>query len=230
MILFKNLLLNLVDRQFLNHFASEAQRAVTDSPKMIVKRVQVTAQEIFERHDQLCPDIQAHIILRLCCLALGGYQVLVAETNNPQIAYFILKTTVGKLYQGFGQSMFRPLLWLSSDPVKVISNINWKKWNQLIYGKGFEFEQEVILNRVTLFVNQCAFHQFFVEQGEPHLTQAFCNWDRVWMDVIDGSNRPVKTERPTTISTGFDCCQFQCVRDTTKKGTENNDVILKQST
>ncbi|MDJ0706989.1 MAG: L-2-amino-thiazoline-4-carboxylic acid hydrolase [Leptolyngbyaceae cyanobacterium MO_188.B28] len=121
--------------------------------------------------------------------------------------------------------MFRPLLWLASDPVKTMSYINWKKWNQLIYGKAMEFDQEVKSDRVIFIVKRCAFHKFFLEQGEPHLTKVFCAWDRLWMDVIDESNRPIRMERPITISTGSDCCQFQCVRDIEKSGKVSNDVI-----
>jgi L-2-amino-thiazoline-4-carboxylic acid hydrolase len=223
-----NMLTNLVGKQFLRHLAYEAQKTVTSHKNEILKRTHIEAQELFEQHHQTCPDIQSRIILKLCCLVLASYRVLVAETDNPQTAYLIIKGTVGRLYQGFGRFMFLPLLWLASDPVKTISNINWKKWNQLVYGEGMEFDQEVTSDRVTLIVNRCAFHQFFVEQGEPRLTQAFCAWDRLWMDVIDDSNRPVRTERPTTISTGADCCQFQCVRDMGKTGKASNDVILEQ--
>lgn len=226
-LIFNNLLTNLVKKQFLRYLADEAQKAVTDQNE-IVERTYMTAQELFEQHNQTCSDIQSRIILELSCLALASYRVLVTETDNPQTAYLIVKDTIGQIYQSFGRFMLRPLLWLASDPVKTMSNINWKKLSQLIYGKGMEFDQEVTSDRVTLIVNQCAFHQFFVEQGEPRLTQAFCAWDRLWMDVIDNSNRPVRTERPTTISTGADCCQFQCIRDVAKKRKTNIDVILEQ--
>jgi hypothetical protein len=227
-LFFNNLLINIVRKQFQRHLAYEDKKTVTNHKNEIVERTHMAAQKLFEQHHQACLDIQSRIILELCCLALASYRVLVAETNNPQTAYLIVKGTIEQLYQGFGRFMFRPLLWLASDPVKTMSNINWKKWNQLIYGKGMEFDQEVTSDRFTLIVNRCAFHKFFVEQGEPRLTQAFCAWDRLWMDVINDSNRPVRTERPITISTGADCCQFQCVRDMEKIGKAKNDVILEQ--
>jgi len=54
--------------------------------------------------------------------------------------------------------------------MKTIARIDWQKWNEKMYGKSFEFYQEITSDRVTIIVNRCAFHQFFVEQGEPHLT------------------------------------------------------------
>jgi L-2-amino-thiazoline-4-carboxylic acid hydrolase len=227
-LFFNNLLINMVRKQFLRHLAYKYKKIVTNHENEIIEPAHMMAQELFEQHHHACPDMQSRIILELCCLALASYRVLAMETANQQIAYFIVKGTIEQLYQGFGRLMFRPLLWFASDPVKTMSNINWQKWNQLIYGKGMEFDQEVTSDRVTLIVKRCAFHQFFVEQGEPRLTQAFCAWDRSWMDVIDDSNRPIRTERPTTISTGSDCCQFQCVRDMGKIEKAKNDVILEQ--
>ena len=97
-----------------------------------------------------------------------------------------------------------------------------------MYGPGMEFDQEDTEGSVDLIVRRCGFHQFFVEHEEPHLTRVFCEWDRNWMDVIDQSNRPVRTERPTTISTGGDCCRFRFIRDAEKSGKEPNDVVLVQ--
>jgi hypothetical protein len=48
------------------------------------------------------------------------------------------------------------------------------------------------------------------------------------MDVLDRSPRPIRTERPTTISTGAARCQFQCIRDLDKTGKAKNDVILER--
>lgn len=226
--LFDSLFANVVGKRFLHHFTAEVQMAVPGRCDEIVARTRTGAQELFRCDQDTCPDAQAQVILGMCCLTLAGYQALLEEINSSQNAYLIVKATVGRLYRGLGTFAFRPLLWLSNDPVKQISKINWTKWNQLIYGKGMEFDQDVTSDKATLIVNRCAFHHFFTEKGEPHLTQAFCAWDRVWMDVIDDSSRPIRTERPTTISTGSNCCQFQCVRDTAKAKKPRNDVILEQ--
>lgn len=112
----------------------------------------------------------------------------------------------------------------------MIAKLNMAKWGQRMYGTSMGFAQEQTSDRVTLIVNRCAFHRFFVEHGEPELTQLLCAWDRHWMDVIDSSKKPVRTERPTTISTGGDCCRFHFVRDEAKAGKPKSDVILEQQT
>lgn len=48
-----------------------------------------------------------------------------------------------------------------------------------------QFDQEETLDSVELLVRRCAFHQFFVEHGEPALTRVFCEWDRNWMDIVN---------------------------------------------
>ena len=102
------------------------------------------------------------------------------------------------------------------------------KQGQRMYGKSMEFADENTDDSADMLVTRRAFHQFFVDQGEPSLTVLICAWDRNWMDVIDQSNRPVRTERPTTISTGGDCCRFRFIRDAEKAGKEPNDVVLVQ--
>ena len=102
------------------------------------------------------------------------------------------------------------------------------KQGQRMYGKSMEFADENTEDSADMLVTRCAFHEFFVGHGEPSLTVLICAWDRNWMDVIDQSARPVRTERPTTISTGGDCCRFRFIRDAEKSGKEPNDVVLVQ--
>lgn len=224
--LFDRLLATSLTKQFLASLRVEVRAVLPKIKDTIVERTGAAAQELFDRDGRNCPDLPARMILRLCCLVLASYRILVAETNDTQTAYPIVKSTVSKLGASFGRLMFSPLLWFYSDPVMRMSKINWQKWNQLIYGKSMEFGQENSVDRVVMIVNKCAFHQFFVEHGEPQLTQVFCAWDRLWMDVLDRSPRPIRTERPKTISTGSNCCQFHCIRDSEKIGKAKNDVIL----
>jgi hypothetical protein len=224
--LFDRLLAGSLNKQFLASLRVEVRDVLPDIADTIVKRTGGTAQELFDRDSRNCPDLPARTILRLCCLVLASYRILVAETTDLQMAYSIVKGTISNLGTSFGRFMFSPLLWFYRDPVMKMSKINWQKWNQLIYGKSMEFGQENSADRVIIVVNKCAFYQFFVEHGEPQLTQVFCAWDRLWMDVLDRSPRPIRTERPTTISTGSNCCQFHCIRDAEKIGKAKNDVIL----
>ncbi len=193
---FDHWLANIAGKQFLQRFLANTQNVVPRNNHDLIDRTCRSAQLLFNQEKTTCPDTQATIILGLCTLTLASYRELVAEIDHEQTAYLVVKSTVGQLYQGVGRFMFRPLLWLSRDSVTLMSKINWKKWNQRIYGQGMEFDQEVSSDSVSLIVNRCAFHHFFERQGEPHLTQVFCAWDRLWMDVVDASTRPIRTERP----------------------------------
>ena len=44
--------------------------------------------------------------------------------------------------------------------------------------------------------------------------------------VLDASPRPIRTERPTTISTGAERCHFHFIRDPAKAGKGTRDVVL----
>jgi len=227
---FGSLTANAWGRSFLRHFATEVNRAVPKESRDLVERTCAAAQALFDGRRQTLPDPQAQTILGMCSLVLAGYRELGATLGDSQTAFNIVKAAFHQTYQTFAKFMYRPLLWFSRDPVKLMAKISMKKWGQWMYGTSMGFDQEQSADRVTLVINRCAFHQFFVEHGEPELTQLLCAWDRHWMDVIDASKRPVRTERPTTISTGADCCRFHFVRDTTKEGKSKSDVILERRT
>jgi hypothetical protein len=91
-----------------------------------------------------------------------------------------------------------------------------------------EFAEEKTDDAVVLVVRRCAYHQFFIDHGEPALTPVLCMFDRVWMEIIDRAPRPIRTERPSTISTGGDSCRFRFIRDHNKRGVEPVDVVLVQ--
>jgi hypothetical protein len=67
-----------------------------------------------------------------------------------------------------------------------------------------------------------------VDHGEPTLTPVVCAFDHFWMDILDRSSRPIRTERPSTISTGGDCCRFRFIRDNEKGEVKTADIILVQ--
>jgi len=222
-----NPFVNAWGKGFLRHLTTELNRTFPNSIQEILERTRLTAQALYDSRSQTLPDRQAGTILGMCSLVLAAYRELKITLGNQQSALDVVKAAVHRNYEAFGKFMNRPLLWISRDPVTLLSRLNLKRWSQWMYGKSMEFEQDTAADRVPLLVNRCAFHQFFVEQGEPELTQLFCAWDRHWMDVIDESKRPVRTERPSTISTGADSCRFHFVRDARKEGKSKIDVILK---
>jgi hypothetical protein len=91
-----------------------------------------------------------------------------------------------------------------------------------------EFAEEKTDDTVVLVVRRCGYHKFFVDHGEPTLTPVLCIFDHVLMDILDRSSRPVRTERPSTISTGGDSCRFRFIRDQDKRAAEPVDVVLVQ--
>ena len=121
--------------------------------------------------------------------------------------------------------MIRVLLWCTRDPVTWLSRKSLAELSRRRYGVRMGFEDEVAPDRATLIVTHCAFHQFFVEHGAPQLTRLFCEWDGYWMDAFDASSRPIRTERPTTISTGAERCHFHFIRDPAKAGKGPRDVV-----
>jgi len=175
---FGSLTANAWGKSFLHHFATEVNRAVPKGSRDLVERTRAAAQALFNSRCQTLPDTQAQTILGMCSLVLASYRELRATLGDSQTAFNIVKAAFHQTYQTFGKFMYRPLLWFSRDPVQRMMKLNMTKWGQWMYGTSMGFAQEQTVDRVTLVINRCAFHQFFVEQGEPELTQLLCAWDR----------------------------------------------------
>jgi hypothetical protein len=164
---FGSLTANTWGRSFLRHFAAEVNKAAPNGNRDLVERTHAAAQALFDSCRQTLPDAQAQTVLGMCSLVLAGYRELKAALGDSQTALNVLKAAFSQTYQTFGKFMYRPLLWLSRDPVKMIAKLNMAKFGQRMYGTSMGFAQEQASDRVTLIVNRCAFHQFFVEHGEP---------------------------------------------------------------
>ena len=216
---------NAFGNRFLRHLGVEAKAAVSN-PHAVLRNSRDAAQRLFDARRGSLPDKQAQMIVGVCSLVLAAYRELGAGGLDSKAAFEIARRGFYRTYQTPTKLMTRAMLALSRDPVKALSRRSLKAMSERMYGATMEFGQEVTHDTVDLIVNRCAFHQFFVDNGEPQLTPIFCGWDRNWMDVIDASNRPVRTERPTTISTGADRCRFRLVRDDSGRPKRPKDVIL----
>lgn len=76
---------------------------------------------------------------------------------------------------------------------------------------GFEVERDdtdAYLQGIT----RCFYHDFFVTNGTPELTPAFCASDGSWIGGIDSECHGVRFERPTTLGWGHDRCRFHFYR------------------
>lgn len=220
---------NAWSRNFLRHFAAEVGEAVPSGTSAILERTRTAALELFQSRRAALPDVQGRLVIAMGSLVLAGFRVL-AETLGRERAHAITRQAFQRTYRSLGRLMYRPLLWLSSEPVRTLARMDFARWGRRMYGDSMGFGQERGPDRVTLVIHRCAFHEFFAEHGEPELTKLLCAWDRHWMDVLDASRRPVRTERPTTISTGGDCCRFHFVRDPDKLGKPKADVVLEEGT
>ena len=217
---------NAFARRFLRHLTDEVNKVFPGDGRPVVHRVRDAAQALFDARSHGLPDLQARRNLCMCALVLAGYREVLGQAGDPQQALAVVREACCRTSQIPMRLMMRVMLWCIRDPVTWLSRNSLAALSRRQYGASMGFEDEVAPDRATLIVTRCAFHQFFVEHGEPQLTRIICEWDRHWMDVLDASPRPIRTERPTTISTGAERCHFHIIRDTAKAGKETRDVVL----
>ena len=228
---FGSLQANSWGNTFLRHLRKEVEVTLPAETRPVLERVRDAAQQLFDAESQSLPDKQAHMILGMCAVVLAAYRELVTVTDDAQRAYTIVDAAFRKSYQTLGKLMYGSLLLFARDPVQRLSGMDLKKRGQKVMGSSMDFAQETSADSTTMIVTRCAFHQFFVDHQEPSLTRLVCAWDRNWMDVLNNSKRSIRIERPSTISTGAETCQFRFIRDTSKQGksAQENDVILAQN-
>ena len=229
---FGNPVTNVLGYFFIRNCRRELRRkapgAELSDADLLVARIRDHTQQVFDRSAMALPDPQARVIYAYCSLLLAAFREFRAETGDAAGAYAF----AGKVFQ---QTLERPMRWLiklwlrlARDPVGFLSRWSLARLFQRNQGTSMEFAEEKTNDTVVLVVNRCAYHKFFVDHGEPTLTPVLCMFDRVWMEIIDRSSRPVRMERPSTISTGGDSCRFRFIRDHDKRGVEPVDVVLVQ--
>jgi hypothetical protein len=192
---------------------------------VLVENVKRGSQKIFDDERASLPDRRARLVLTLCSLILTSYRELLILTGDSTQASDIVGKALLQTNQKPAKLLTRAFILSLPNPFQLISRVSIKGISRLTYGKSMGFEQERTENSVSLIINRCAFHQFFIDHGEPQLTQLLCLWDRNWMDPINRSRRPLRIERPTTISTGSETCQFRFVQDDVKESRETIDVL-----
>ena len=173
-------------------------------------------------------DPQARVIYAYCSLVLAAFREFRVETGDAAGAYAFARTVFQRTLERPCRWLPKIWLWLARDPVGFLSRWSLARLFQRNQGTSMEFAEEKTDDAVVLVVRRCAYHQFFVDHGEPTLTTVLCMFDRVWMEIIDRSARPVRMERPSTISTGGDSCLFRFIRDHGKGVVEPVDVVLVQ--
>lgn len=229
---FGNPVINVLGYFFLRNCRRELQRkaprAELPDADLLVARIRDHTQRVFDASVAALPDPQARVICAYCSLLLAAFREIRAETGDDAGAYAFARTVFQQTLEPPWRWLIKLWLWLARDPVGFLSRWSLARLSQRSYGTSMEFAEEKTYDAVVLVVRRCAYHQFFVDHGEPTLTPVLCMFDRVWMEIIDRSPRPVRTERPSTISTGGDSCRFRFIRDHDKRGAEPVDVVLVQ--
>jgi L-2-amino-thiazoline-4-carboxylic acid hydrolase-like protein len=165
-------------------------------------------------------NIVGYFFLRNCRRELQGKAL--DEAYAYAFARKVLQQTLERRW------LFKLLLRLARDPVGFMNRWSLLQLFQRSQGKAMEFAEEKTEDTAVLVVRRCAYHKFFVDHGEPALTPVLCVFDRVWMEILDRSARPIRMERPSTISTGGDSCRFRFIRDHNKGDVEPVDIVLVQ--
>jgi len=226
---FGNPVINVLGYFFLRNCRRELRRkapgAEQPDANLLVARIREHTQQVFDASVAL-PDQQARVICAYCSLLLAAFREFRAETGDAAGAYAFTRTAFQKTLERPWRLLIKLWLWIAHDPVGFLSRWSLARFFQRNQGTSMEFAEEKTDDTVVLVVRRCAYHQFFVDHGEPALTPVLCMFDRIWMEVIDRSPRPIRTERPSTISTGGDSCRFRFIRDRNKQGVAPVDVVL----
>jgi L-2-amino-thiazoline-4-carboxylic acid hydrolase len=211
---------------FLRHLRRALVIARSDDIESAIRATRQQAALIYEASPKPDPGRKGHMIVQMCSLVLAAYRVVHAQTGDPVVAFRVVKDTMESTFRAPVLLMFRAFLKLYRDPVGKLSRMELADRGRKAYGTSMIFDQEETPDGVDMLVRRCSFHQFFSDHGVPGLTLAVCNWDRNWMDSLNASKRPVRSDRPTTISTGGDCCRFRFVRDPVKPAARADDAVL----
>jgi hypothetical protein len=210
----------------LRHLRLHLRAKLLDEADALARTADRDSRSIYEASPKPDPGRKGHMIVNMCSLVLAAYRGVQAKTGDGRLAFQVVQETMETTFRAPVLMMLRFYLTLWRDPVGKFSRMNFAARARKTYGKSMQFDQEHTADGVDLLVRRCSFHQFFVDHGVPGLTLAVCNWDRNWMDLINGSGRPIRSERPTTISTGGDCCRFRFIRSPEKHQQYTNDVVL----
>ncbi|HKQ76142.1 MAG TPA: L-2-amino-thiazoline-4-carboxylic acid hydrolase [Blastocatellia bacterium] len=229
---FGNLIINVLGYFFIWNCRRELQRkargAVMPDADLLVARIRDHTQQVFDMSVMALPEPKARVIYAYCSLVLAAFREFRAETGDVVGAYAFARAVFQRTLERPWRWLPKIWLWLARDPVGFLSRWSLARLLQRSYGTSMEFAEEKTDGAVTLVVRRCAYHQFFVDHGEPTLTPVLCVFDRIWLDVIDRSTRPIRTELPSTISTGGDSCRFRFIRDHDKQVVEPVDVVMVQ--
>jgi hypothetical protein len=221
--LFESIIFAVMARTFLLRLKGELAASSTPDPPLA--RIKESGRQIFDRLRGEQPDLQACVIAGICSLVLAGYRELLISIGSRERAQAVVGRAFSAMLGKWMASSVQLLVAMSRDPVRILSRLPMTGLGRWAWGKSMGFQQWSTNDSVFHVINRCAFDQFFTEQGEPQLTRLFCKCDAAWMNVINRSERPIRIDRPATISTGSATCQFIFTRDDPNSRRNPVDVV-----
>src|SRR5262249_35994369 len=153
-------------RTFLLRLKRELAASSTTHPPLA--RIKDGGRQIFDRLRERQPDLQACVIAAICSLVLAGYRELSITIGRREEAEAVIGRALSATIGTWMQSSVR-LLVAFQDPVGILSRLPMAGLGRWAWGKSMGFQEWSTNNSVFHVINRCAFHQFFVDHGEPLL-------------------------------------------------------------
>jgi hypothetical protein len=195
-------------RQYLRHLRSQLRAVLPGEHKAVMRSVMKNARETYEARRHEAPDPQGLMVISSCSLILASYRELVARGVSEERAFEMVRGAFSSIFAASAGHAVRGVLRLVPDPVATMRRRSITPLFREVFGSLFSFEDHSTELGTVMKISRCGIYDFFLREGEPSLTRAFCAWDRNWLGELDHSSRPVATRRSLTLVTDGKPCEF----------------------
>jgi hypothetical protein len=199
-------------KRYLRHFRTQVRAVLPGEQTDVVRSVRHDARRIYEARRHEAPDPQGLMVISSCSLILASYRELVARGITEERAFEVVRGSFSSIFAMPAGRAVRGALFLVRDPVSTLRRRSISTLFRTVFGSLFTFEDRTTDAGSVLTISRCGIYDFFVREGEPGLTRAFCAWDRNWLGELDQSERPVATRRSLTLVTDGKPCEFHFER------------------
>lgn len=195
-------------KQYLRHFKVQVRAVLPGQQKEILQLVRKNAGEMYEAKRHTAPDPQGLMIISSCSLILASYRELTARGVSEDRAFEVVRGSFSSIFAESAGRAVRATLFFLPDPVASMRRHSIAPMFRTVFGSLFTFDGTRTDDSYLLTISRCGIYDFFVSEGEPQLTRAFCAWDRNWLGELEHSARPVATRRSLTLVTDGKPCEF----------------------
>lgn len=205
---FRSSTANAWGQSFIRHLRVELEETAPDVPLNVVDKVGFSAQLLFNEHYKSMPDAPSYTVLGTCALVLSSYRELTALQGRSSKAFDIVERSFKTTYQAFILNVCKPLVMGSSRTPRSLAKMNFRSWGARMYQSCDSIVGE--RRRSAKASDICAYHQFFMEQNEPRLSQIVHGPDQAWIEMVSVYGTPEFEERrrQNVINSGFTPFQF----------------------